>query len=193
VLAAPAVTAGAIGAHVLEDTLSPRQSETFRMAARDEYDPYKDLIDVHITIVFPDQVDEQALIEHIEEILAGWTPFTICLKGLFLSFDRWLFLTVEEGNDKLVSLFEAMYTGLLAPHRRYDIEYIPHIGLGYFGMEPYDPSDPTAVPLDEARYEEALRKAKAANLDFETQMDRLTLIELNDQFTKTTVVKEFVL
>jgi len=33
VLAALAVTAGAIGAHILEDTLSPKQLETFRMAA----------------------------------------------------------------------------------------------------------------------------------------------------------------
>lgn len=33
VLAALAVTAGAIGAHVLEDKLSPKQLDTFRMAA----------------------------------------------------------------------------------------------------------------------------------------------------------------
>jgi 2'-5' RNA ligase len=162
-------------------------------ALRDDYDPYRDLIDVHITIVFPVQVGRQALIEHILEILAGWSPFTIRLKGLHFSFDQWLFLTVEDGNDKLVRLFQTMYTGLLAPHRRHDIEYIPHIGLGYFGMEEYDLTAQSVAPLDESRYNEALRKAEAANLDFETQVDRLTLVEIDDQFTTTTVVSEFPL
>jgi hypothetical protein len=36
-----------------------------------------------------------------------------------------------------------------------------------------------------------LRRAEAADLDFETQLDRLTLIELDDEFTKTADVKEF--
>jgi 2'-5' RNA ligase len=57
-------------------------------ALREEYDPYKDLIDVHITVVFPVQVDKQALIEHISEILAGWSPLAIRLKGLHVSFDQ---------------------------------------------------------------------------------------------------------
>lgn len=160
---------------------------------RDEYDPYKDLIDVHIAIVFPLDVDRQALENHIARVLAGWTPFTVHLKGLHLSFDQWLFLTVEEGNDKLVSLFEEMYAGLLAPYRRHDIEYIPHIGLGYLGAKAYDLTGQSVAPLDESRYNEALRKAEAANLDFETRLDRLTLIELDDEFTKTFIVREFPL
>jgi len=160
---------------------------------RDEYDPYRGLIDVHITIVFPVRVDEQALVEHIEKTLECWRPFEVRLKGLLLSFDQWLFLTVQDGNRRLVKLFEEMYTGLLASHRRHDIEFVPHIGLGYFGMEDYDLDDPTAVPLDQSRYEEALRKAEAAELDFETVIDRVTLIEVDDQFTQTTIVKEFLL
>jgi hypothetical protein len=162
-------------------------------ALRDEYDPYKDLIHVHIAVIFPVPVEREALERHISEILAGWSPFTIRLKGLHLSFDQWLFLTVEDGNDKLVRLFEAMYTGLLAPHRRHDIEYIPHIGLGYFGMEEYDLTVQSVAPLDESRYNEAVRKAEEAKLDFETQVDRLTLVESDDQFTKTTVLMEFPL
>ena len=34
-------------------------------------------------------------------------------------------------------------------------------------------------------------KAEEAKLDFETQLDRLTLVELDDQFTTTTFVREF--
>jgi hypothetical protein len=55
---------------------------------RDEYDPYENLIDVHITIAFPVQVDKQALIKHISEILGvGWSPFTVQRTGLHLSID----------------------------------------------------------------------------------------------------------
>ena len=45
--------------------------------------------------------------------------------------------------------------------------------------------------MNEPRYSEALGKAEAADLDFETQVDRLTLVEIDDRFTKTTVVKGF--
>jgi 2'-5' RNA ligase len=171
----------------------PNIDTTHINAFRDEYDPYKDLIDAHITIVFPVQVERKPLESHISEILSDWRPFTIRLKGLYLSFDQWLFLTVGDGNENFVRLFEAMYTGLMAPHRRHDIEYIPHIGLGYFGMETYDLTVQSVAPLDEARYNEALRKAEAANLDFETRVDRLTLMELDDEFTKTTFLREFLL
>ena len=49
----------------------------------------------------------------------------------------------------------------------------------------------SVAPLDELRYNEGLRKAESASLDYETQVDRLTLVEIDDQFTKTTFVREF--
>ncbi len=160
---------------------------------RDQYDPYRDLIDVHLTVIFPVPVDRQALEEHIEAVLQRWSPFAIRLAGLVLSFDRWLFLGISEGKDRVTRLFEDFYTGLLAPHRRHDIEFIPHIGLGYFGAQEYNPNDPTAVPLDEARYAEALQEAEAANFDYPCMLDRLTLVEMDDQFTRLEAVREFVL
>ena len=138
-------------------------------ALRDQYDPYRDLIDAHITIVFPVQVERSPLEKHISEILAGWSPFTTRLKGLHLSFDQWLFLTVEGGNDKLVSLFEAMYTGFLAPHRRHDIEYIPHIGLGYFGIKEYDLTVQSVAPLDESRWLVAAKGVLRGRFDSQSQ------------------------
>ena len=60
-------------------------------------------------------------------------------------------------------------------------------------MEAYDLTVQSVAPLDEPRYDEALRKAEAANLDFETEVDKLTLVELDDQFTKTSIVREFSL
>ena len=45
--------------------------------------------------------------------------------------------------------------------------------------------------LDKSRHEKALRQAEAPNLDFKTQLDKLTLVELDDGFTKTDVVRGF--
>ena len=72
----------------------PRIDTTKINTLRDEYDPYRHLIDVHVTIVFPVPVDQDALQTHIEGILDNWNPFPVQLKGLHLSFDQWLFLTV---------------------------------------------------------------------------------------------------
>jgi hypothetical protein len=46
------------------------------------------------------QVDQHTLVRHIESVLSDWNPFCIRLNGLVLSFDRWLFLTIQSGvND----------------------------------------------------------------------------------------------
>ncbi len=78
-------------------------------------------------------------------------------------------------------------------HRRHDIQFVPHVGLGYFGNQDYDAQNPSSVPLDEARYRDGRARAESAALDFEIQLDRLTLIELDDQFTRTAIREEFAL
>jgi hypothetical protein len=60
-------------------------------------------------------------------------------------------------------------------------------------MEAYDLSVQSVAPLDESPYDEGIRKAEAASLDYETQVDRLTLVAIDDQFATTTFVREFPL
>ncbi len=57
---------------------------------RRKYDPQVDLIDPHITIVFPvpESIGQQALAFHFEKALREWKPFAIHLDGVRFSEDQ---------------------------------------------------------------------------------------------------------
>lgn len=101
---------------------------------RRRYDPTVDLIAPHIPLLFPvpDTVSVDALTAHISPIVASWRPFPIHIRGLYQSWDHWLFLTLQEGNREVIRLYHTFYSGILRAYRRTDIEFVPHIGLGLF-------------------------------------------------------------
>jgi 2'-5' RNA ligase len=153
---------------------------------RRKYDPTVDVIEPHLTIVFPvpEAVGEKPLLEHITSILQHWRPFPIRLHGFQESPDHWLFLTVDEGNSDIVRLFEEMYTGRLEKYRRHDIEFVPHIGLGLFvkrGVRYDMAADPDAQHFDEPAYQGALREANAAQLNFRCTVSKLDMVEIPDE------------
>lgn len=156
-------------------------------AFRRKYDPTSSVLDAHLTIMFPvpGSVGLERLTEHLERTLRPWRPFSIRLDGVTKSQDHWLLLTPDEGRDDVVRLFEQIYTGPLAEYRREDIDFIPHIGLGLFVKKDvrYDMSPGSLHPgdLDETRYREASREARALNLDFEFHVNKLHLIELPNE------------
>ncbi len=153
-------------------------------AIRRKYDPTADIVDPHITVMFPvpDEISEEALAQHLTQVLKSWRPFPIRIGGFCKSWDHWLFLTLREGNDDVIRLNRAIYTGILKPYHREDIPFIPHIGLGLFVMEDaeYDMLNPQQVAFDEVRYEAALREAEAARLEYDCLLDRLDLVVLTD-------------
>jgi hypothetical protein len=153
-------------------------------AFRRKYDPTVSVIEAHMGIMFPvpGSIGLEKLGEHLERTLWPWSPFSIRLSGLTKSHDHWLLLTIDKGRTKVIQLFEQIYTGPLAEHRRYDIEFIPHIGLGLFikndvrytmssdGVQPDD--------LDEPPYRKALKEAQSLNLELECVVNKLDLVEL---------------
>jgi len=153
-------------------------------AFRRRYDPTASVIEAHMAVMFPvpASVGLQFLVEHIETALRAWSPFSIHLKGFSKSHDHWLFLTVDKGRAEVIELFEQIYTGRIAEYRRHDIDFNPHVGLGLFIREDvrYDMSSGGVQreDLDEPRYREALREARSLNLDFESRVDKLDLVEL---------------
>ena len=40
------------------------------------------------------------------------------------------FLVPDAGYSNIVKLHDRLYSGLFAPHLRFDIDFIPHIGIG---------------------------------------------------------------
>lgn len=104
-------------------------------AFRLKYDPHVNLIEPHITLVFPisdKNIDKDALVKHIGSVLKREKAFKIHLQGLEKSWDHWLNLILKEGNDNIAALHDKLYTGILASSFRRDLGYVPHIGLGLF-------------------------------------------------------------
>ena len=164
---------------------------------RRKYDPTAEVIGPHITVMFPvpEDVGKETVVRHISGVLAGWQPFPIHIKGLCRSWDNWLFLTLEEGRNEIIQMYEEIYRGPLLPYRRDDIEFIPHIGLGLFikRAAAYDFKDPQRGTFDEEKYQAALEEAEVLNLDYQCVINKLNLLELTDDFTSIASSQEFML
>jgi 2'-5' RNA ligase len=153
-------------------------------AIRREYDPTSGFTKPHITVLFPvpGSVGQGQLIGHIQNVLSDWSPFEIRLGGLHKSHDHWLFLTLIEGETQVRKLYYALYTGILAKYRRDDIEFVPHLGLGFFIKKgsTYDWDNPRESDFDRERYEEALSQAKALPLPASISVEKFLLTQIPD-------------
>ncbi len=107
-------------------------------AFRKKYDPQADLIAPHITVLFPvpESVGEENLGDHLDRVLRQWQPFPIRLYGIQRSVDDYVYLLVQEGKEKLVRLYDALYTGPVSDFRCPTLSYIPHVTLGIVGNHP---------------------------------------------------------
>jgi hypothetical protein len=164
---------------------------------RKKYDPTFNLIDAHMTIVFPvpDSISEEEIIRHINNKLAGQKSFNVHISGFEKSWDNWLFLCLKDGRSEMVKLHDKLYKGILAPLLRKDIEYIPHISLGLFSKKntDYDLKNPTVGIFDDELYGKALGEAGQVGLDYKSIVNKVSLIKIDDAFTKVSLVHEFPL
>lgn len=166
---------------VFRPKIDTSKIDTFRK----KYDPHANLIEPHITLVFPisdKNIDKTALERHIKDVLEGEKSFKIHLQGVEKSWDHWLNLILKEGDDNVIKLHNKFYTGILAPFFKKDLGYIPHIGIGLFVSKnsDYKVTDPTLKALDETKYKVALQEAESFNFDYWTELDNLELITLDD-------------
>jgi hypothetical protein len=150
--------------------------ETFRR----KYDPFADSWKPHIPFIFPvpcNEIEEEKFTEHVETVLKNWKPFPIQIGGFTKSWDHWLLLLLKEGNREAVALHDELYTGILAPYLRRDIECIPHIGIGLFVRKDagYNALDPKIVDFDAKLYSQALKEAESLKIDSFDTVDRLVL------------------
>ena len=149
---------------------------------RRRYDPQVDLIEPHITLLFPvpESIGEKNLVDHLESVLRGWQAFPIHLRGLQRSSDDYLFLMIQEGKADIIGLHNEIYTGVLANFRKGELPYLPHVTLGVFGK-------------DANEYSEALAAANRLDLDYRSVLDKIHLLRINDDRTRILWSKEFSL
>jgi hypothetical protein len=149
-------------------------------AFRRKYDPFVDSWKPHIPFIFPvpcNEVEEEKFTDHVETVLKNWKPFSIRIGGFVKSWDHWLFLLLKEGNGEAIALHDDLYTGILSPYLRRDIDYIPHIGIGLFVRKDagYNALDPKIVDFDAKLYSQALKEAESLKIDRFHTVDRLML------------------
>lgn len=155
---------------------------------RKKYDLKADLIAPHITLVFPfpAEVHENELISEMESNLKNHHAFQVRLEGTHLdSSDGFLHLLVEEGKEKIISLHDDLYSGLLIDYWRKDLAYKPHMTLGVFNE--------SHGGFDQDRYDEALKELENINLETTFIFDNMYLIKIEDQKSPRRVIKSFSL
>lgn len=148
---------------------------------RKQYDPNWFIIPPHITIVFPlSEVSDNQLVEHLKKVTKDVKPFSICLNGLSKTDDGCLFLLVKEGKEKIVSLHNKLYSGILTSHMPAGFPFIPHITLGDFGT--------TNANLDLCV--RAYTEAQALDLEIKEAFNTISLIT-GDGKTQVKVIQTF--
>lgn len=157
---------------------------------RQAYDPTSSLIAAHLTLVFPvpASIGVEGLRSHVQRVAAATASFDIRLRGVQLTADHRIFLLVRDGTEDVVGLHDALYTGILRPHLRSDIPFVPHVTLGLFTERQGGGDSPAAdrVPIDRSRDSEALEKARRMNLDHASRVEDLEVIGLDIDMTTLT-------
>ncbi|WP_138500497.1 2'-5' RNA ligase family protein [Nostoc sp. PA-18-2419] len=149
---------------------------------RQKYDPQFDLIEPHITLVFPiiKSINEINLIIHIDSILNKWKTFPICLKGLQKSWDEYMFLMVEEGKVDVIKLHNELYTGILSEYFRDNLPLVPHLTLGRFTKHTDN-------------FSQVLEEVQNLDLNYRCFVDKVHLINIVDKQRSIIWSKEFLL
>jgi 2'-5' RNA ligase len=145
---------------------------------REKYDPSYPVYREHMPLLhfIPASVTFESLDQHLTRVLSPWKPFEVHFSGLFKSWDHWLLLGVCEGSGKVRELHKQIYTGILKPFLREDLPFEPHIGLGLFAQNDYDPFAPARVGLKVEEYEIANHEVNSLDLDFWSEVKILDLI-----------------
>lgn len=104
---------------------------------REQNDPrYFSVVDPHITLVFAiGDIDKDSFVNEVKNKIAGIEPFDFEIKVATINQNDdgkyyHEFLVPDTGYSNIVKIHDKLYSGLFAPHLRFDIDFIPHIGIG---------------------------------------------------------------
>jgi len=103
---------------------------------RQQHDPRAPAVAAHFTMVFRrTDIDEAEYRRHVMALSHSAGPVSFVLRYAMLGTDDeaergYVFLVPDEGYSGLSLLHDTLYRGILAPHLRLDIPYVPHITIG---------------------------------------------------------------
>lgn len=103
---------------------------------RRRYDiPFRDVVAPHWTLAFGcTAIAEAEYCQHVREITEAQSMIRFCCRYAMVGVDDtndnyYVFLVPDEGFSDISRLHDRLYTGVLAPHLRLDISYVPHITI----------------------------------------------------------------
>lgn len=134
---------------------------------REKYDPLARRVAAHLTLVHPftTTLAPQQLESHIHEVSRSSEVFTLELRGVTGHQHEYLFLNVKRGNDEVIAIRDALYSGLLARFLDASVTYVPHVTVGRL-------ASPT-------QFQEALRALHEHSEPVLTSLDRLSCYRIN--------------
>lgn len=103
---------------------------------RERYDPLGTLIEPHITLVFPFEMDstDEVLIEFVLSKLASTSRFAASIHHKPTIESGYVYLPIDNGSAQVKALHNLLYVGVLEQFRQ-DRVYAPHITIGKVGIE----------------------------------------------------------
>tara|TARA_Y100000310_G_C20343338_1_gene650860 strand:+ start:203 stop:703 length:501 start_codon:yes stop_codon:yes gene_type:complete len=137
---------------------------------RKKYVPNYEKFEPHLTLVYPFEFqDQDKLKEHISESLKDFEPFNVSLKGLQKSAKGYyLYLLVDNGKEKIVSLHEKLNGGILNNFRNPDMpKYIAHLSIGVFE--------------NEEQREKAIDEISKMNIKFKMKLNSIQLLTIDEE------------
>lgn len=105
-------------------------------AYREENDSLFTIVQPHFTIVFPvNDIEQTAFINEIRHLAKDQPAISFEITNTVVRKDDFRdhyheFLIPCKGNKEIIELHDRLYAGLLQPHLRADLEYVPHISIG---------------------------------------------------------------
>ncbi|HYK08884.1 MAG TPA: 2'-5' RNA ligase family protein [Candidatus Eisenbacteria bacterium] len=139
-------------------------------AFREKYDPKWNVLNPHLTLVFPFvDIPEDGIVSHLTEVAQQVVSFPITLSGFTKSFDDYLFLLVSNGREHIFNLHDKLYTGILSSQLRTDIPFIPHMTLGFFKTNENQ--------FNKDLYKKALSEAEDLMVSIDTEFNEFSLIQ----------------
>ena len=130
---------------------------------------YFSIVDPHFTIVFAvSDVSKEDFVTEIKKQAEGLKKFNFEIKVATINQDDsgeyfHEFLVPDSGYSNIVKLHDKLYSGTLAQYLRFDIDFIPHIGIG------------NADTAQESK--NRIDALNAKNLDIKGMIDTLDIIE----------------
>ena len=147
----------------------PASDSAWIEAIRKRYDPQQQMVEPHVTFVFPFEGTSPAeVVAHAEAVARDARPIAFLLSKAAAVRDldgpgSHLFLLPEDGAPEMRALHARLYSGLLAQKLHPTAKYLPHVTVGAF--QRHDDAERAAASLPAVNIRGALRALQIAFFD----------------------------